>query len=252
MARILVVDDEPDLVWAVKYALLDEGHEVLTAGDGVQALAVARRERPDLFVLDVAMPRLDGIEVCREARRDLRLAAVPILFLSSHDAIQDRVRGLDEGGDDYLCKPFDLTELKARVRTLLRRGVAPGGESPPDSHVLCAGGLSLDTRDRTVRVDGVQVAVTPAEFGLLGFLLAHAGEVFSSRQLMERVWGYPPGTGDAAVVRWHMKNLRVKIELDPAEPVYIRTVPHHGYILDRRATTPSDPGSSRTLPGALT
>ena len=234
MSRILVVDDEPDLVWAVKYALLDEGHEVLTAGDGLQALALARQERPDLFVLDIVMPGLDGIEVCREARRDLRLASVPILFLSSHDAVQDRVRGLDEGGDDYLCKPFDLTELKARVRTLLRRGAAPRDEADDDASLLRAGELSLDTRERSLSIDGVAIALTPAEFGLLGFLMAHAGEVFSSRQLMERVWGYQPGTGDPAVVRWHMKNLRTKIEVDPAVPLYIRTVPHHGYIFDRR------------------
>jgi DNA-binding response OmpR family regulator len=234
VSRILVVDDEPDLVWAVKYALLDEGHEVLTAGDGLQALALARQERPDLFVLDVVMPGLDGIEVCREARRDLRLASVPILFLSSHDAVQDRVRGLDEGGDDYLCKPFDLTELKARVRTLLRRGAAPRDEADDDACVLRAGGVSLDTRDRSLAIDGVPVSLTPAEFGLLGFLMAHAGEVFSSRQLMEHVWGYQPGTGDPAVVRWHMKNLRTKIEPDSASPLYIRTVPRHGYIFDRR------------------
>jgi len=233
VARVLVVDDEPDLVWAVKYALLDEGHEVLTAGDGVEALALARQERPDLFVMDVVMPRLDGIELCREARRDLRLASVPILFLSGHGEVQDRVRGLDEGGDDYLCKPFDLTELKARVRSLLRRTAAPQTEG--DAHVMRVGALCLDTRERSLQVDGTPVLITPAEFTLIGFLMAHAGEVFSSRQLLERVWGYPAGSGDAAVVRWHMKNLRAKIEPAPAAPLYIRTVPRYGYILDRRA-----------------
>jgi two-component system, OmpR family, response regulator RpaA len=239
VARILVVDDEPDLVWAVKYALLDEGYEVLTAGDGVQALAIARRERPDLFVLDIAMPGLDGIEVCREARHDLRLASVPILFLSSHDAVRDRVRGLDEGGDDYLCKPFDLTELKARVRALLRRNAGAEDGPSADAHVLRVGELSLDTRDRSVQVDGSPVNLTPAEFGLLGFLMAHPGEVFSSRQLMERVWGYPSDTGDTALVRWHMKNLRSKIEPEPTDPAYIRTVAHQGYILDRRTSSGS-------------
>ncbi len=239
MARVLVVDDEPDLVWAVKYALLDEGHEVLTASGGVEALALARQERPDLFVMDVVMPGLDGIEVCREARRDLRLASVPILFLSGHGEVQDRVRGLDEGGDDYLCKPFDLTELKARVRSLLRRTAAPRDETSGDAHVMRVGALCLDTRERSLQVDGTPVAITPAEFTLVGFLMAHAGEVFSSRQLLQRVWGYPPGTGDAAVVRWHMKNLRAKIEANPSEPLYVRTVPRYGYILDRRATSSS-------------
>jgi len=239
VARVLVVDDEPDLVWAVKYALLDEGHEVLTASGGVEALALARQERPDLFVMDVVMPGLDGIEVCREARRDLRLASVPILFLSGHGEVQDRVRGLDEGGDDYLCKPFDLTELKARVRSLLRRTAAPRDETSGDAHVMRVGALCLDTRERSLQVDGTPVAITPAEFTLVGFLMAHAGEVFSSRQLLQRVWGYPPGTGDAAVVRWHMKNLRAKIEANPSEPLYVRTVPRYGYILDRRATSSS-------------
>ena len=239
MARVLIVDDEPDLVWGVKYALLDEGHEVLTASGGVEALALARQERPDLFVMDVVMPGLDGIEVCREARRDLRLASVPILFLSGHGEVQDRVRGLDEGGDDYLCKPFDLTELKARVRSLLRRTAAPRDETSGDAHVMRVGALCLDTRERSLQVDGTPVAITPAEFTLVGFLMAHAGEVFSSRQLLQRVWGYPPGTGDAAVVRWHMKNLRAKIEANPSEPLYVRTVPRYGYILDRRATSSS-------------
>ena len=239
MARVLIVDDEPDLVWGVKYALLDEGHEVLTASDGVEALALARQERPDLFVMDVVMPGLDGIEVCREVRRDLRLASVPILFLSGHGEVQDRVRGLDEGGDDYLCKPFDLTELKARVRSLLRRTAAPQAETAGDAHVMRVGDLCLDTRERSLQVDGTPALITPAEFTLLGFLMAHAGEVFSSRQLLERVWGYPRGIGDAAVVRWHMKNLRAKIEPDPAKPLYIRTVPRYGYILDRRAASSS-------------
>ena len=242
MARVLIVDDEPDLVWAVKYALLDEGYEVLTASNGVEALALARQERPDLFVMDVVMPRLDGIEVCREARRDLRLASVPILFLSSHGEVQDRVRGLDEGGDDYLCKPFDLTELKARVRSLLRRTADPRPETAGDAHVMRVGALCLDTRERSLQVEGALVPITPAEFTLIGFLMAHAGEVFSSRQLLERVWGYPTGSGDAAVVRWHIKNLRAKIEPDPAKPLYVRTVPRYGYILDRR-TVPRSPSS---------
>jgi len=239
MPRVLIVDDEPDLVWGVKYALLDEGYEVLTASNGVEALALARQERPDLLVLDVVMPRLDGIEVCREVRRDLRLASVPILFLSGHGEVQDRVRGLEEGGDDYLCKPFDLTELKARVRSLLRRTAPAPAETEGDAHVMRVGALCLDTRERSLQVDGTPVPITPAEFTLIGFLMAHAGEVFSSRQLLERVWGYPPGSGDSAVVRWHMKNLRAKIEPAPGEPLYIRTVPRYGYILDRRTGAPS-------------
>jgi DNA-binding response OmpR family regulator len=234
MARVLVVDDEPDIVWGIKYALLDEGHEVRTAKDGLEALFFARRERPDLFVLDIVMPGIDGIEVCREVRSDLRLASVPILFISGQGEVQDRVRGLDVGGDDYLCKPFDLSEFKARVKSLLRRAAAPDPEVLDGEHVMRAGALRVDTRERTLHVGGVPVTITPAEYALLSFLMAHAGEVFSSRQLLEHVWGYPPGTGDPAVVRWHMRNLRAAIEPDPAHPICIRTVPRYGYILDRR------------------
>ena len=121
MARILLADDEQDLVWAVRHSLSDEGYEVLTAYDGMEALAIARCHRPDLVILDIAMPRLDGLQVCRRLRRDPTLAAVPILFLTVRSAIEDRIKGLDEGGDDYLVKPFDLEELKARVKALLRR-----------------------------------------------------------------------------------------------------------------------------------
>ena len=237
MARILFVDDEPDLLWAVKYALIDEGHEVETAGDGVEALTLARQQVPDLVVLDVVMPRLDGIEVCREARHDKRLKSVLILMLSGHHEVEDRVRGLDEGADDYLCKPFDLTELKSRVRSLLRRTAAEEAGTADGSAVLCVGSLRLNIREQSLQVDGARIALTPAEFALLGFFMAHAGEVFSSRHLLEQVWGYPRGIGDVALVRWHVKNVRAKIEPDPAVPTLIRTVPSHGYIMDRRAVS---------------
>jgi DNA-binding response OmpR family regulator len=240
MARILLVDDEQDLVWAVRHSLTDEGHEVLTAYDGVEALNVAQRHRPDLIVLDIVMPRLNGLQVCRSLRRDPTLAAVPILFLTVCSAIEDRIRGLDEGGDDYIVKPFDLGELKARVRALLRRArsALQGGPGPedPDS-LLVVGSLALNLHTCQVRVREKTAQLTPTEFDLLHHLIAHAGEVFSSQQLLQQVWGYPPRTADPALVRWHIKNLRVKIELDPAHPVYIRTVPRHGYMFERRISS---------------
>jgi DNA-binding response OmpR family regulator len=241
MARILLVDDEQDLVWAVRHSLSDEGYEVLTAYDGVEALAVARRHRPDLVILDIVMPRLDGLQVCHRVRRDPTLAAVPILFLTVRSAIEDRLKGLDEGGDDYLVKPFDLRELKARVKALLRRGrSAPEGGPGPEGRgsLLVVGPLTLDLYTRQVRVGEKSIQLTPAEFDLLHHLMTHPGEVFSSQQLLRQVWGYPPETADPGLVRWHMKNLRAKIEPDPVRPVCIRTVPHHGYILDEGASSP--------------
>jgi len=235
--RILVVDDEKDLVWAVRQSLSDEDYEVLTAYDGVEALDVARHHRPDLIVLDIIMPRLDGLQVCRRLRRDPTLAAVPILFLTERSTIEARVEGLDEGGDDYLTKPFDLGELKARVRALLRRArSAPEGGPKNADHgpLLVVDPLALDLHSCQVHVGQKTVQLTPTEFKLLHHLMVHPGEVFSSQQLLQQVWGYPPRTADPGLVRWHIKNLRTKIEPDPAHPVYIRTVPHHGYTFERR------------------
>ena len=218
----------------MRYALLDDGHEVVTARDGVEALTLARQQRPDVVVMDIVMPKLDGIELCHELRRDARLASVPILFVSGRQEVGDRVRGLDEGGDDYLCKPFDLAELKARVRALLRRTGGPSGEAMGDPRVLVAGDLLLNLNERSLHVDGRPVVITPTELALLSFFMSHQGEVFTGRQLLEQVWGYAPGTSDPGLVRWHMRNLRAKIEPDPANARYVRTVPRYGYMLDRR------------------
>jgi DNA-binding response OmpR family regulator len=240
MAQILLVDDEQDLVWALRHSLSDEGHEVLTAYDGVEALAIARRHRPDLAILDIVMPRLDGLQVCRRLRRDPTLAAMPILFLTQRSAIEDRIKGLDEGGDDYLVKPFNLEELKARVRALLRRvrSVLEGGSGLGDrDSLLVVGLLTLDLHTCQVRVGEKTVQLTPTEFDLLHHLMAHPGEVFSSQHLLQQVWGYPPRTGDPGTVRWHIKNLRAKIEPDPVHPAYICTMPHHGYMFERRGSS---------------
>jgi two-component system alkaline phosphatase synthesis response regulator PhoP len=238
--RILLVDDEKDLVWAIQHSLSDEGHQVLTAYDGVEALGLARRHHPDLIILDIIMPRLDGLQVCRRLRRDPTLAAVPILFLTVCSTIEDRIKGLDEGGDDYLVKPFDLEELKARVRALLRRARSapeggPGAEG--QGPLLVAGLLTLDLHTCQVRVGSETTQLTPTEFNLLHHLMTNPGEVFSSQQLLQQVWGYPPRTGDPGTVRWHIKNLRAKIEPNPAHPVYICTVPRHGYMFDRRGSS---------------
>jgi len=237
MARILIVDDEKDLVWAMRYGLKDEGYEVIAAYDGLEAIAAARLCRPDLVILDIIMPRLDGLKVCRRLRRDPSLASVPILFLTLLGEIEDRVAGLNEGGDDYLVKPFDLRELKARVKALLRRGQSPlNGEPRAEGkrQLLVVGPVDLNTRTCKVCIGEKTRQLTPVEFNLLHHMMLYPGEVFSTKQLLEQVWGYPPGTADPSLVRWHIKNLRAKIEPDPAHPVYIRTVHLQGYMFERR------------------
>ena len=229
MARILIVDDEQDLVWSVAHSLRFAGYEVLTASDGAEGLTQARRQRPDVVILDVAMPCLNGIQVCQRLRADPSLGSLPILFLTVKNEIQDRLQGFDAGGDDYLAKPFDLRELRLRVEALLRRAQPP---SPPDaSHRLQAGPLSLDLHTCEVSVEDRRALLTPAEFNLLYHLMNHPGEFFSSDRLLQEVWGYPPGTADPALVRWHMRNLRGKIEPRPASPTYLKSLPRHGYFL---------------------
>jgi two-component system, OmpR family, response regulator RpaA len=234
---ILVVDDEQSLVWAVQNSLSKSNYQVLTAYDGVEALAVAQRHQPDLVVLDVIMPYLDGFEVCRKLRHDPTLADVSVLFLTARDAIEDCITGFDRGGDDYLVKPFDLRELKARIGALLRRrrlneGAARSAEEPPS--VLEIGAIRLDLNLCQACIGGEKtVQLTPTECDLLKHLMSHAGETFSSEQLLEQVWGYSPDETDPSLVRGYVKNLRSKIEPDPSHPVYVRTLPRLGYVYSR-------------------
>jgi DNA-binding response OmpR family regulator len=232
MQRILLADDEHDLIWAIQHSLSNDGYQVVTACDGMDALMAAGRHQPDLVILDVSMPRLDGWQVCQSLRRDEALAGVPILFLTGSDTVDDRIRGLEEGADDYLVKPFDLRELKARVRALLRRRAPAAPPAPPASPgLLMAGDLQLNMQTCEAALGGRSAQLTPAEFELLHFLISHPNQVFASQQLLRDVWGYAPASADQGLVRWHMMNLRSKIEPNPARPIYLRTVPRHGYML---------------------
>jgi DNA-binding response OmpR family regulator len=230
MSQILIVDDEADLVWAVGQALRQEGHTLRVAYDGNEALELCRYILPDLIILDVSMPHMDGLTLCRTLRRDPGLAEVPVLFLTGRDMIDDRLRGFEAGGDDYMVKPFDLRELKARVGALLRRS---SRSTPPlaEHGALQVGALSLNPQTRTVRIGDEVRQLTPAEFELLTFFMRHPNEVYSSEQLLRHVWGYDPDAAEPGLVRWHVMNLRNKIERDPARPAYLCTVPRHGYIL---------------------
>ncbi len=225
--RILVVDDEDSIRSLIRRRLETEGYEVLTAGDGEEALRLAEEWLPDLVILDVIMPRIDGLELCRRMREDPHLAQLPVVFLTSRESVNDRIRGFEAGADDYLPKPFDLRELSLRIRALLRRVQA----RVPEAEILRVGDLALNTKTFTLQVGEKEVLLTPVEFQLMHHLMQHAGEVFSSDQLLQEVWGYPPGAGSSDLVRAHVRNLRSKIEPVPTHPVYLQTISRHGYTV---------------------
>lgn len=231
--RILLADDEEDIIWAVGRTLIAAGYDLVTAANGLQALTLARRHKPNLLILDILMPHLDGLQLCEILRQEQALASTPILFLTSCSAVEQRIKGLDRGGDDYLVKPFDLGELKARVKALLRRPpvYAPQAVKEDEERLLLVGSFALDLDAYELQFNNELIRLTPAEFNLFYFLMQHPGQVFSTRRLLQQVWGYTPGTAEPSLVRWHVKNLRAKIEPDPNHPAYICTTPHRGYGL---------------------
>jgi len=229
--KILVVDDEPHILELVKYNLAQEGYEVLTAHDGAQAVARVRDAQPDLIILDIMLPYVDGLEVCRQIRRD---SAVPIIMLTAKGGELERVVGLEIGADDYVTKPFSPRELVARVRAILRRTTAD--TSPGQAGPLRGGGLVLDPTTHEVTLDGRAVDLTAKEFELLRLLLSHPNRVFTRDFLLEHIWGYDY-YGSTRTVDMHISRLREKIEDDPTSPTYIVTVRGVGY----KFKAPSDP-----------
>ena len=216
--RILVVDDDPMIATTVQRVLRPEGYEVEVALSGAAALDQAREKRPDLIVLDVMMPGIDGLEVCRQLRADGNL---PILLLTARGGTADRVRGLDTGADDYLVKPFAYAELLARVRALLRR-------TPPPPAVLTFADLSVDIDAADVRRGDRRISLTAREFSLLTYLLRHPRQVLTREQLLAAVW--PDEETDDNVVAVYIGYLRAKLE-GPGEPRLIQTVRGFGYSL---------------------
>jgi len=227
---VLVVDDDESVAAAVERALRRAGHRVLVAHRGADALQLARENPPDVLVLDIWMPGMSGIEVCRHIRANPQLARIPVLFLTARDELGDKIEGFEAGADDYLTKPFDLRELTLRVQALLRR--AQRSEVQTDARVIEVGPLSLDSRTFRITTPLASAELTPVEFELLRFLMANAGRVYSAEQLLEQVWGYPPGSGLPDLVRVHIKNIRGKIEPDAGKPIYLRNVPRRGYVID--------------------
>ena len=222
MRKILIADDEPNLVATLQFNLEKEGYAVLTAADGEEAVAAVRQEHPDLLVLDLMLPRLSGMEVCRIVRRE---SSLPIIILTAKTDEIDRVLGLEVGADDYVTKPFSVKELIARVRAQLRRA----SESPIQvSEVLTAGEIRLDAGKREVTRSGVPVELRPKEFDLLQVLMRNRGRVLSRNQLLESVWGYA-AYGQTRTVDVHVGRVREHIEPDPARPSYIVTIRGVGY-----------------------
>ena len=227
--RVLVVDDEQNIVDILRFNLEREGYEVITAEDGIQGLALARSSDPDLILLDVMMPEMDGFQVCRELRKEDKLT--PIIMLTAREEEADRVKGLELGADDYVSKPFSVRELMARVRTNIRRQTAM---TEPDAGrkegMIRAGSITVDTVGLQIFKNGVPVEVTQREYALLLFLAGSVGTVFSREILMQKVWNYDYW-GDTRSVDVAVRRLREKLEDDPANPTLLCTRRGAGYYL---------------------
>ena len=221
--RILICDDERDIVSALKIYLEAEGYETLAAANGREALEKLRREDVQLVLLDVMMPEMDGISALARIREE---SNVPVILLTAKSEDTDKILGLNLGADDYVTKPFNPVELLARVRSQLRRYLQLGGSQKQDS--LRMGGVELDDRSKQVSVDGEPVSLTPTEYDILKLLLQNPGRVFQPRELYRRVWNDEP-YGAESTVAVHIRHLREKIEITPAEPRYIKAVWGQGY-----------------------
>ncbi|MFN2167411.1 MAG: response regulator transcription factor [Anaerolineae bacterium] len=228
--KVLVVEDEPTLLETLAYNLTRQSYEVITAKDGLQAVKIARQERPSLMVLDLMLPGMDGFEVCRVLRQEMNM---PILILTARAEEVDKIVGLEVGADDYMTKPFSMRELMARVKALLRRErlireELASQEGPPVKQQMQFGDLVIDESRREVLRDGKPVAMKPKEYELLTFLARQQGIVLSRNLILERVWGWDYD-GGSRTVDVHVRWLREKIEADPSNPVRIITVRGIGY-----------------------
>jgi two-component system response regulator RpaA len=262
--NILIIEDDEIVARVIERSLRGEEFKVTIANSGVEGLKTARRAVPDLVILDVIMPGMDGYTVCREMRNDPLLGNVPVLFLTARIKDEDRITGFRAGGDDYLAKPFNIEELTLRVRAILRRthpqaatseaasktpGQTPGEtdrshaqavREPKHIGLKTAPGLQrlvvdeymLDARTFELHTpDRGKLRLTPVQFDLLYHLMSHPGQIFSPDRLLDEVWDYPSDTGSPDLVRVHIKNLRERIEKDPGHPSFIRTVPGYGYTV---------------------
>jgi DNA-binding response OmpR family regulator len=245
-ANLLVIEDDQIVIHTIERILRKE-YRVRVASSGIEGLQAARRELPDLVILDVIMPGMDGFTVCKEMRQDVLLCDIPILFLTAKIRDEDKIAGLSAGADDYLGKPFNIDELLLRVKAILRRTQRvnfqdlEGGQENPAAvfraktdagQLIVVGEYSLNTRSYEFDGPGIEkFRLTPVQYDLLYHLMTHPGEIFSPARLLDEVWDYPSDAGSPDLVRVHIKNLREKTEEDPRNPRFILTVPGFGYTI---------------------
>jgi len=253
-AYILVIEDDDIVARTIERSLRGDEFRVRLANSGVEGLKIARRNPPDLVILDIIMPGMDGYTVCREMRADAVLEGVPVLFLTAKIKDEDKIAGFLAGADDYLGKPFNIDELILRVRAILRRvrfqaaaagavaepGLVDGTATPigaeekgnDENYRLVVEDFILDTRTFELQTpQRGKIRLTPVQYDLLHHLMSHAGEIFTPFRLLDEVWDYPSDSGSPDLVRVHVKNLRERIENDPRAPTFIRTIPGYGYAV---------------------
>ena len=228
MYNILICDDQPDIVNALKIYLTPEGYKLFTACNGQEALETVEKEDIHLLLLDVMMPRMDGITATAKIRE---VSNIPIILLTAKSETEDMVLGLNVGADDYITKPFVPVEVLARVRSQLRRYAMLGSRVTQTQGVLSVGGIVLDDGTKTVTVDGEAVALTPIEYSILKLLMANPGKVYSTKALYEEVW-QEAALGSEGAVAVHIRHLREKVEITPSEPRYIKVVWGQGYKME--------------------
>ena len=230
MYNILICDDEKDIVAALKIYLSGENYRIFEAYDGLQALDIVRREDIHLILMDIMMPKMDGITATAALRRECN---VPIILLTAKGESTDKVLGLNVGADDYVTKPFDPVELMARVRSQLRRYTMLGAKTaePQDGERYTVGGITLDCAAKTVTVDGENVTLTPLEYNILQLLMKNPGRIYSSAQIYELVWN-EEALGTETSVAVHIRHLRQKIEINPSDPRYLKVVWGLGYKME--------------------
>ena len=230
MYTILICDDDKDIVSALKIYLTSEGYQTVTAYNGEEAVAAVEKGGVDLVLMDVMMPKMDGIRATARLREKVN---IPIVLLTAKGEDTDKIIGFECGADDYITKPFNPIEVLARVKSQLRRYTTLGGKSPEEQGVLRNGALAMDDNAKTVTVDGDTVNLTPLEYDILRLLMQHPGKVFSPHEIYRRVWHEDPAADNPVAV--HVRHIREKIEINPAEPRYLKVVWGKGYKMEGTA-----------------